>query len=122
MDEKRSLEFSKPMLYKASTSLRCTIWVADGSLRCHAPEVRFLAVLGSQMQWNAWRLTEHAATIQRALPLGMHLRHLAYSKKACSSALKSPLKFCKSTVRQESSGEEINVGFFVFFVAVPQAF
>ena len=30
----------------ASTPLHCAIWVADDSLRCHAPEVRLLAVLG----------------------------------------------------------------------------
>ena len=62
---------------------------------------------------------EHAATIMRALPLGMHLRNTAYSKQSCPSPLKSPLNCCKSTTRQESSsGEENKVGFFVCFVAV----
>ena len=63
-----------------------------------------------------------SATILRALPLGTHLCYMAYSKQASPSPLKYPFKLCKSTVRQESSGEEIKVGFFVFFVAVPQAF
>ena len=49
---------------------------------------------------------EHAATIMRALPLGMHLPNMAYSKQSCPSPLKSPLKCCKSTTRQESSGDE----------------
>ena len=61
---------------------------------------------------------EHAATIMRALPLGMHLLNMAYSKQSCPSPLKSSLKCCKSTTRQESSGDEIKVDFFVCFVAV----
>ena len=61
---------------------------------------------------------EHAATIMRALPLGMCLLNMAYSKQSCPSLLKSSLKCCKSTTRQESSGDEIKVDFFVCFVAV----
>ena len=48
---------------------------------------------------------EHSATIQRALPLGMNLRNRACSKQAGPSPLKSPLKCCKSTPRQESPAQ-----------------
>ena len=40
---------------------------------------------------------EHSASILRALPLGVRLRNLAYSEQACSSPLKSRLKWRKST-------------------------
>ena len=53
----------------ASTPLHCAIWVADDSLRCHAPEVR----------WSAWRLTMNILLLTAGIatrPLGMLLRNL----------------------------------------------
>ena len=56
---------------------------------------------------------EHSASILRALPLGMHLRNLAYSKQAFPSPLKFLFKWCKSTVRQkspaQSASDKINI-------------
>ena len=48
---------------------------------------------------------EQSASLLWALPLGMRFRNLAYSEQACPSQQKSPLKWCKSTVRQESPAQ-----------------
>ena len=48
---------------------------------------------------------EHSASALRALPLGMRSRNLAYSEQAGPSPLKFPMKWCKSTVRQESPAQ-----------------
>ena len=56
---------------------------------------------------------EHSATILQALPLAMHLSNLAFSKQTgWPFSAESPLKCCKSTARQVSSGEEFKVGCF----------
>ena len=43
---------------------------------------------------------EHAATIMRALPLGMHLLNMAYSKQSCRGLMQRRLSTLKTLKSQ----------------------